>query len=97
MPGVSARKGELTPVGGKPMFRVHLGDKLELGVVGDWKLHAVDVVTSEGTLIARGSRENSQLADEADYKVDVAAGVDLALVGVLCICLDMIHKHVSKK
>ncbi|BEJ14209.1 hypothetical protein CspHIS471_0313830 [Cutaneotrichosporon sp. HIS471] len=87
---------------GMPSFRVNVGNNLELGVFGDWKLHAADIMTSHGTLLARGSHENEWREGDAalperQYKLDVAPGVDLALVAVVCLCLDLVHMHVSKK
>lgn len=77
------------------MFRVKLGDKLELSIVGDWKLRTVEFVTGQGAVVARGSSDNAPEVNDAKnmYKIDVAPGVDLALVAVVCICVDTIRKN----
>ncbi|BEI83371.1 hypothetical protein CcaverHIS002_0312390 [Cutaneotrichosporon cavernicola] len=87
---------------GLPSFRAKMGDKLEMAVVGDWKQHAADIVTSDGILLARGSHENEwkegdPAIPQRQYKLDVAPGVDLALVAIVSLCLDMVHMRVEKK
>ncbi|KLT40043.1 hypothetical protein CC85DRAFT_287928 [Cutaneotrichosporon oleaginosum] len=97
-------------VGGREAaFRVDLG-KLTLAVVGDWKAHAVDIVSEDGGLVARVTHDRATLhegmyvtsqgktkigeAAETQYKVEVAPRVDLSLIGIVCICLDMLQQKV---
>lgn len=85
------------------------GHKLELDVVGNWDNHRADIVLTSNILVAKTSADVTNFSEVANvlspgegeggvsmdnqYVVQVAPGVDLAIIAILCICLDMIHRQ----
>lgn len=103
---VTALSPSLTPDGVKG-FQVHL-DKLIIDVLGDWTDRTAEFRLNQ-QVIARAGRENISVAateyvDKGGdavygesaatrYRVDVAPGVDLVLMAIICVCLDEIVKQ----
>lgn len=87
-------------------FRVHILDKVQLQVSGDWAARTARI-TYDGNVIARVGHDVVSVSAAEDlisprqagveiettrYRLEVAPGVDLALMAVICICIDVSYK-----
>jgi uncharacterized protein YxjI len=79
----------------KHRYEIELADGSRLEAVGDFRDKDWEIVGGGGQVVGRISRQWFRIRDT--YGVEVAPGVDDALVIAIAVCIDRIHEDEERK